>query len=147
MPLGFVTQKSRTDNTSLTGLCHRCGMEKKTLLAMTFFFLVQAEAWIMADCGSRGYESTSYYQHVITSHYIRVEGEGSVDVSHAATVVLFNHEDVLDAVQRVYANLLKEGEKPEFVVEQHGQGRWSYVNKSGNKSEIVELHRCAEPNR
>jgi len=123
-------------------------MKWKTLSVIAlFFYFVQTECMIVADCGSLDYESSQYYQSVITSHYIRVEGKGRVDVSHETTMMLFNQEDILDAVQRAYAHLLKEGEQPEFVVEQHGQGRWKYVNKSGNKSEIVELHRCAEPNR
>jgi hypothetical protein len=122
-------------------------MKRNLLSLMALLFLVQSECLLAADCGTRDYESSPYYQSVITSHYIRIAGEGRIDVSHETTLLLFNQDDILDAVQRAYAHLLKEGEQPEFVVKQHGEGNWNYVNKSGNRSEIMELHRCAEPNR
>lgn len=87
------------------------------------------------------YTLTSEYQSVITSHYIRIEGAGSLDVPFAAAHHLFLQENILDTIQQAYAQLLKEGETPEFTIKQHRVGHWSYVNKADQFSEIIELHR------
>ena len=93
------------------------------------------------------YLESAHYQSVLNADYISINGDGDIDVSYAEARNLFLQENILNAVQQAYAQLLEEGEKPEFVVEQHGDRRWSYVNKSGQYSEIIELHRDIEENQ
>lgn len=90
------------------------------------------------------YLDSPHYQSVLKAHHILITGDGDIDISYAEARNLFLQENILDAVQQAYAQLLEEGEKPEFVIEQHGDRRWSYVNKAGQYSEIIELHRDIE---
>ncbi len=109
-------------------------------------------AWFMLTDLSRAdapadFQLTPQYQSVLNAHHIRITGEGQLDVSYEAARVLFEQDDILDAVQVAYAQLLEDGEAPEFVVEQRGHRHWGYVNKSGHQSEIIELHRQLEPDQ
>lgn len=93
------------------------------------------------------FKESPRYQSVLRSKYIRISGEGRLGVSYEAARLLFEKDDMLDAVQQAYGELLAEGEQPEFVVKQHGPRHWGYVNKSGHNSEIIELHRRMEPGK
>ena len=100
--------------------------------------------WSVAYGSAAPFQDTDYYQSVATSHYIRVEGEGLVDVPFAEARRLFEQDDILDAVQVAYRNLLPPGEQPEFTVQQEATNRWSYLNKANQRSVMVELHRSLD---
>jgi len=91
------------------------------------------------------YRALPLYQSVATAHVIRVEGEGVVEVAYPTAQALFEKDDILDAVQEAYAALLPEGERPEFEVVSGGDRTWSYVNRHGERSRVVELHRDIRP--
>lgn len=78
---------------------------------------------------------------VLASHPIRVETRGFVPIAYSDAVRLFASPTLLADVQMEYARLLPPGQKPEFVITQTGPDAFHYVNKSGQETDIRELHR------
>ncbi|MGA1194452.1 MAG: hypothetical protein ACO3ZG_08780 [Kiritimatiellia bacterium] len=111
---------------------------------LLFIGLIMPGVSIHAEASAKPYADSPHYQSVLNAHHILITGEGDIDVSYAEARHLFLQENILDAVQQAYARLLDNGEKSEFVIEQHGDRRWSYVNKADQYSEIIELHRHIE---
>lgn len=116
----------------------------KVLLPLIFALTLHQQLWAATPAP---YLESPHYQSVLHANHILINGDGDIAVSYAEARNLFLQENMLDAVQQAYAQLLEEGEKPEFVIEQHSDRRWSYVNKSGQYSEIIELHRDIEENQ
>ena len=77
--------------------------------------------------------------------YIHVEAEGGVEIVFADAMLAFMRENLLDDVQQAYAELLPEGEEPEFEIQQASAGRYFYENRKGEKSFITEVCRRVEP--
>lgn len=97
---------------------------------------------VAASClGDADYTNSPAYRAVLDAHYILIEGEGTVEVPFRAARELFESDRILDLVQESYADMLPEGETPEFTVEAEGSNTWAYVNREGETSRIVELHR------
>ncbi len=86
-----------------------------------------------------------YVASVLSQHYIPVDLAATVPVPFAVVTHLLEQEDILDLIQEEYARLLPPGESPEFVVQQAGPRRWSYVNRSNQRSVITELFRDIAP--
>lgn len=78
---------------------------------------------------------------VLSQHYIPVDLAATVPVPFAVVTHLFEQDDILDLIQEEYARLLPPGDQPEFVVQQDGLNRWSYVNRNNQPSVITELFR------
>jgi hypothetical protein len=87
------------------------------------------------------YQEADTYRSVLDRHYIKAGGTGTVDVSFRDAVMLFEQENLLNDVQAAYAKMLTEGQTPEFTIQVDATNQWSYVNKSGQQSVIIELHR------
>jgi hypothetical protein len=115
------------------------------VMKFTTFAMLLFMPWC-ASASTASYLDSPHYQSVLEAHHILINGDGDIDVSYAEARNLFLQENILDAVQQAYAQLLEDDEKPEFVIEQHGDRRWSYVNKDGQYSEIIELHRHIKEN-
>lgn len=111
--------------------------------------LIGIVAWVILGAETLGadgsWRESPLYRSVAETEYIEIRGEGTLDVPCEAVQALFGRSDFLDTVQQAYADLLEEGEKPEFVVEQRATGHWAYVNKRGHHSEIRELYRLCAP--
>ncbi len=80
-------------------------------------------------------------RRVLARNPIRVEARGEVPIAYADAVRMFASPTLLADVQVEYARLLPPGEKPEFVITQTAPDAFHYVNKSGQETEIRELHR------
>lgn len=80
-------------------------------------------------------------QKVLDRNYIRITGEDRIGVSFEQALGLLNQPDLLMSVQEAYADLLEEGEEPEFVITEEKPGRYRYVNREDQNTEIVELYR------
>lgn len=87
------------------------------------------------------YTNSAAYRSVIESHYIEIHGQGTVSIPLPAARNLFESDRILDIIQESYADLLPEGEEPEFVVEATGTNVWHYTNRKQETSRIMELHR------
>ena len=87
------------------------------------------------------YQHSDAYRSVLDRHYIKAGGTGMVEVSFSDAVVLFEQENLLNDVQAAYAKMLKDGQTPEFTIQVDATNQWSYVNKAGQQSVIIELHR------
>lgn len=80
-------------------------------------------------------------RRILARNPIRVEAQGEVPIAYSLAVRLFASPSLLADVQDEYARLLPPGEKPEFVITQTAPDTFYYVNKSGQETEIRELHR------
>jgi len=83
---------------------------------------------------------------VLASDYIFIENEGSLDVPYDQALHVLNGEELLNRIQLAYADLLPEGEQPEFVIRQDANGTCSFVNKYDQYAEVVELVRERQDN-
>jgi len=72
---------------------------------------------------------------------IVLAAEGDVNTSFAGAMRLLRRQQLLPLLQRVYAEILPEGEIPEFTIEERGAGRYGYTNGQGQETEIEELCR------
>jgi hypothetical protein len=80
---------------------------------------------------------------VLARDTIDVHAEGTAPVPFAQALAMLDRPDLLDAVQAAYTGMLPAGERPEFEVQTTGPGRYHYVNRSNQRSDITELLRGA----
>lgn len=76
---------------------------------------------------------------------IRVDGVVTGSFDRASAVL--GSPDLLERVQRAYAERLPAGQEPEFRVQSAGGGRYFYVNRQGERCDIRELRRELEVGR
>ncbi len=81
-------------------------------------------------------------RRVLDRNPIRVETRGAAPIAYSDAVRMFESPSLLADVQAEYARLLPPGEKPEFVITQTAPDAYHYVNKSGQETDIRELHRA-----
>lgn len=76
---------------------------------------------------------------MLTARALVLTREGHVAVPYKAGEAAVTAVDALDSVQAAYAQLLPEGEKPEFTITCRDGHLYSYVNREGQKSTVDEV--------
>jgi hypothetical protein len=82
---------------------------------------------------------------VLDAHFIPCSSAGEVAVPLDDALAILKRGDLLAVLQGEYARQLPAGKSPEFVVEASASNAWRYVNRHGQRSEIVELARVPDP--
>ncbi|MBN1556782.1 MAG: hypothetical protein JW951_01400 [Lentisphaerae bacterium] len=78
---------------------------------------------------------------VLTNDYIFVRASGTMDTPYALAARLASLSNALAVVQDAYTASLPAGAEPEFVIRNIEPGRYTYVNRKDERSDILELHR------
>lgn len=76
---------------------------------------------------------------------IQLSAEGTVDLSFEEASSILCRSDMLTAIQQAYAEILPEGEQPEFTVRQVAEGKYFYKNRHGEETRIEEVARVRVP--
>jgi len=82
---------------------------------------------------------------LLTKRTVRLHTTGRAAMAYHIATSMIQEDDVLDALQQAYASMLPEGESPEFTITQTGAGRYAYVNRDGEHTEITEILRVIQP--
>jgi len=104
-------------------------------------FLLPVLLFAQPDTLPEGVAELEQARGVLDKKYIHITGDGAVGVSYAHARTLLDQPDLILAVEEAYAELLEEGEKPEFNINVIEPGVYQYKNKKGQETTIVELHR------
>lgn len=78
---------------------------------------------------------------VLTNRYIYIHSTNTVHVDYGQIMSILHAEDLLTTVQDGYDAVLRPGEKKEWTIAKIGDGRYRFVNRKGETSEIFELYR------
>lgn len=116
-------------------------LRRFALFCLVFSGWLQAGTSTAHECLPEELKDCLRSGSVISNHYIHVTGRGELAVAFTNAINLLEMDDVLSAVQEAYSDLLDEGEKPEFVIKQEEDGRYSFINKKKQFTEIHELLR------
>jgi hypothetical protein len=116
-------------------------------------FSLMLSGWMLAGFGSEAAEVNLPAElrelpltlSVTSHHYIHIKGEGRVEVPYPDALRLLTTEDLLTRIQEAYADLLPEGESPEFVIELKEPGSYQYRNRKKEETRIVEMLRRPHP--
>jgi hypothetical protein len=73
---------------------------------------------------------------------IRVDGAGTIPISFTSAMDVLTGSNLLDRVQRAYAESLPAGQTPEFALNPAGSNTWTFVNRHGQHSEVCEVARA-----
>jgi hypothetical protein len=84
---------------------------------------------------------------VLESHYIFLETSGRMAVDFETAMTAIRRAHLISDVQDAYARLLPPGEEPEFGVFQTSSNTFFYVNRRGQRSDVVELCRSRMSDR
>lgn len=84
-------------------------------------------------------------QRILSNKCIRIEADGTAKAAFEDLLIVSGRPDLLSAVQRTYAEMLPEGEAPEFTVEEVAPGQYFYLNRKDQESHVTELLRAALP--
>ncbi len=82
---------------------------------------------------------------LMAKRIVRLHSTGRAAVTYHVATRLIQEEDVLVALQQAYASMLPEGESPEFTIKQTAQGKYAYVNRDDEKTELTEILREIQP--
>lgn len=82
---------------------------------------------------------------ILSNNCIVVTANGRARADFVDLVAVNGRPDLLEAIQREYAAMLPDGEKPEFKVEETAPGRFFYLNRKNQESHVRELLRAVEP--
>lgn len=79
---------------------------------------------------------------VLNKNCIEIQANGSVDLAFPDVVATLAKENSLVEFQKAYAELLPDGEKPEFEI-QNGEeaNSYFYVNRDNQRSDVIEVTR------
>lgn len=72
---------------------------------------------------------------------IRASSGGSVPVDYNKAMLLLETPTLLTDVQDAYSELMPDGEEPEFTIEQNSTNSYFYINRKGERTDIVEVVR------
>jgi hypothetical protein len=86
-------------------------------------------------------EPGSAAAEMLTRHVIPVQASGEMALSFPVAVRVLARGNLLDDVQAAYAELLPEGEVPEFEVRHAESNHYFYVNAKQQRSDVRELLR------
>lgn len=78
---------------------------------------------------------------VLEQHFIHVFGAGRVGVAFDRAVAMLERPDLLSDIQTAYAELLGEGETPEFEIKLTGPGEYFFENRKKQTTKIQEMFR------
>lgn len=110
-----------------------------------FLFLLPALALSQPETLPQGIADMDKAQEVLEKNFIHITGDGTVGVCYMTTRVLLDEPDVILTIQAAYADLLEEGQEPEFEIQEDGRGIYHYENKKGQETRITELYRGFTP--
>ncbi len=84
---------------------------------------------------------------LLDKRFLRLASSGQAALTFSVAVGIIHEDDFLNALQIAYAEMLPEGESPEFTVQQTAPGNYAYVNRDGEKTTITEILRVIESDR
>jgi hypothetical protein len=93
-------------------------------------------------------ESVSAHSAVsplLEKRVVHLQSSGRSAVQYAVATRMLQQDDVLVALQDAYARMLPEGEDPEFKIKHVSEGRYAYVNRKKEKTELLEILRVVKP--
>lgn len=78
---------------------------------------------------------------------IRLNATGSAELSFGEACQILNRDDLLEAVQRGYAQTLPPDKEPEFTVTKLPDGTYYYMNRNQQETRIEEVGRVQDEKR
>ncbi len=82
---------------------------------------------------------------LLTKRTVQLYSTGRAALAYHVAIRMIEEDDILGALQEAYARMLPEGESPEFTVQQTAPRTYAYVNRDGEHTEIIEIHRVTKP--
>jgi hypothetical protein len=76
---------------------------------------------------------------------VTLQATGRAALAYEIALDMIRADDFLHALQVAYAEMLPEGQSPEFTVQQTAPGKYAYVNRDGEHTTITEIHREIHP--
>jgi hypothetical protein len=109
-----------------------------------FSFLLFIPLWLTAQPETlpESIQDMQKAQDVLAKNFIHITGQGTVGVCYDTTKLLLEEPDVILTIQAAYADLLGEGQEPEFEIQEDGPGTYHYVNQKEQQTRITELYRA-----
>ena len=105
--------------------------------------------WSSLVCGALALDTASQLpegaaKKLLSKKTIKVDVEGTLSVSYSNALTVVERPGLLREVQEAYADLLGEGETPEFTIHQTSTNTYYYVNKDDERTDISEVVRGPE---
>lgn len=84
-------------------------------------------------------------ESLVQKKCIYLEAAGKADMSMDMASGLLGRQDMLETIQQAYEDMLPEGASAEFTVRKESEGKYSYVNRHNQQTQIEEVAKTVVP--